>query len=48
MNNSEAWLIVQNIEKTHFVWFEDEWHHDGILHCHEKGQLLYVEAGFSI
>lgn len=39
-------LKVQSIKKPYFVWFEDKWMHDDVLHTHEKGQLIYVESGF--
>lgn len=46
MGNSEGRSIVDNLEKMHFVWFENEWRHDGMLHWHRKGQLIYVETGY--
>ncbi|ASK29971.1 AraC family transcriptional regulator [Chryseobacterium sp. T16E-39] len=40
-------LNVDELSKPYFVWFEDNWRHDDLLHLHEKkGQLVYVESGF--
>lgn len=40
-------LNVDDITKPYFVWFEDNWRHDDVLHLHQqKGQLVYVESGF--
>lgn len=38
--------MIDELEKPYFVWFEDDWKHDDILHSHQKGQLVYVESGF--
>ncbi|WP_312398646.1 AraC family transcriptional regulator [Chryseobacterium sp.] len=38
--------IIDELKKPYFVWFEDDWEHDDILHSHKKGQLVYVESGF--
>lgn len=43
---SEKILSVDGIFKPHFVWFEDNWVHDNVLHKHSKAQLIYVESGF--
>ncbi|MGO1244979.1 MAG: AraC family transcriptional regulator [Sphingobacterium sp.] len=43
---SEKTLSVDGISKSHFVWFEDNWVHDNVLHKHTKAQLIYVESGF--
>ncbi|MEE6128553.1 AraC family transcriptional regulator [Chryseobacterium arthrosphaerae] len=42
-NNS---IEVDELKKSYFVWFEENWMHDDILHKHKKGQLVYVESGF--
>jgi len=39
-------LSVDDIHKPNFVWFEDNWTHDNVMHRHEKAQLIYVESGF--
>lgn len=39
-------LSVDDIHKPNFVWFEDNWTHDNVMHKHEKAQLIYVESGF--
>jgi len=39
-------LKVESIEKPYFVWFENNWVHDDILHKHKKAQLIYVDSGF--
>jgi len=39
-------LEVDRIKKPYFVWFEENWQHDDVLHQHEKAQLVYVESGF--
>jgi AraC-like DNA-binding protein len=46
MNCSETILDVNQVTKPYFVWFEDNWVHDDVLHQHEKAQLVYVESGF--
>jgi len=38
--------IIDQLEKPYFVWFEEDWKHDDLLHSHQKGQLVYVESGF--
>ncbi|MCQ9633435.1 AraC family transcriptional regulator [Chryseobacterium sp. WG23] len=42
-NNS---IEVDELHKPYFVWFEEDWIHDDVLHQHQKGQLVYVESGF--
>jgi len=37
---------IENIKKSNFVWFEENWVHDDALHTHHKAQLIYVEQGF--
>ncbi|SFN33972.1 transcriptional regulator, AraC family [Chryseobacterium oleae] len=44
--NPHDTIAIDELEKPYFVWFEDNWTHDDILHSHEKGQLVYVESGF--
>lgn len=44
--NPHDTINLDELDKPYFVWFEDNWRHDDILHSHEKGQLLYVESGF--
>ncbi|MGG5207647.1 AraC family transcriptional regulator [Chryseobacterium sp. MIQD13] len=39
-------ISIDELNKPYFVWFEENWRHDDILHSHEKGQLVYVESGF--
>ena len=39
-------IQISSIVKPFFVWFEDNWVHDNVLHHHEKAQLVYVESGF--
>jgi len=39
-------IDIDSLNKPYFVWFEENWRHDDILHSHEKGQLVYVESGF--
>ncbi|PQA93178.1 AraC family transcriptional regulator [Chryseobacterium shigense] len=39
-------ITIEELDKPYFVWFEDNWRHDDILHTHKKGQLVYVESGF--
>ncbi len=39
-------LVVERIKKPYFVWFEEDWVHDNVLHKHQKAQLVYVESGF--
>lgn len=47
MNVSKKVLNMDEIIKPYFVWFEENWRHDDILHLHQKkGQLVYVESGF--
>ena len=43
---SKKILSVDRVFKPHFVWFEDNWVHDNVLHKHSKAQLIYVESGF--
>lgn len=38
--------FVENVDKSHFVWFEEDWVYEEVLHSHIKGQLIYVESGF--
>lgn len=42
-NNS---IEIDELHKPYFVWFEENWIHDDVLHQHDKGQLVYVESGF--
>ncbi|WP_080779212.1 AraC family transcriptional regulator [Chryseobacterium phocaeense] len=44
--NSHDTIAIDELDKPYFVWFEDNWRHDDILHAHERGQLVYVESGF--
>jgi AraC-like DNA-binding protein len=44
--NPHDTIDIDNLNKPYFVWFEENWRHDDILHTHEKGQLVYVESGF--
>jgi len=39
-------IRIDELEKPYFVWFEENWVHDNVLHHHQKGQLVYVESGF--
>ncbi|MET3036636.1 AraC family transcriptional regulator [Chryseobacterium sp. NRRL B-14859] len=39
-------IEIDELTKPYFVWFEENWIHDDILHQHHKGQLVYVESGF--
>ncbi|WP_412850638.1 helix-turn-helix domain-containing protein [Chryseobacterium sp. PMSZPI] len=39
-------INIDDLEKPYFVWFEENWIHDDVLHQHQKGQLVYVESGF--
>lgn len=45
MNPNDS-IEIDELEKPYFVWFEENWVHDDILHKHHKGQLVYVESGF--
>lgn len=45
MNTNNS-IEVDELKKPYFVWFEENWMHDDILHKHKKGQLVYVESGF--
>lgn len=45
MNTNDS-IIINELAKPYFVWFEENWIHDNVLHQHEKGQLVYVESGF--
>lgn len=44
--NPHDTIAVDELDQPYFVWFEENWRHDDILHSHEKGQLVYVESGF--
>lgn len=44
--NSHDTINIDQLDKPYFVWFEENWRHDDLLHSHEKGQLVYVESGF--
>lgn len=46
MNYRKHIEFVENVDKAHFVWFEENWVHEEIQHSHKKGQLIYVESGF--
>lgn len=46
MNLTNHTLTIERIQKSTFVWFEENWIHDNELHRHQKGQLIYVEQGF--
>ncbi|MFP7655545.1 AraC family transcriptional regulator [Chryseobacterium proteolyticum] len=47
MISTKPLLNVDDVSNPYFVWFEDNWRHDDVLHTHEKkGQLVYVESGF--
>lgn len=39
-------ISINDLKKPYFVWFEEDWTHDDVLHSHKKGQLVYVESGF--
>ncbi|WP_126650759.1 helix-turn-helix domain-containing protein [Chryseobacterium aureum] len=39
-------IVIDELKKPYFVWFEENWVHDDVLHDHQKGQLVYVESGF--
>lgn len=39
-------INIDALNKPYFVWFEENWIHDDVLHSHQKGQLVYVESGF--
>ncbi len=45
MNANDS-IAIDELKKPYFVWFEENWIHDNILHQHQKGQLVYVESGF--
>ncbi|MFP3831402.1 helix-turn-helix domain-containing protein [Chryseobacterium sp. SIMBA_028] len=45
MNANDS-IKVDELNKPYFVWFEENWIHDDVLHQHKKGQLVYVESGF--
>ncbi|MDQ0064703.1 helix-turn-helix domain-containing protein [Chryseobacterium lathyri] len=44
--NPHDTIDIDQLKKPYFVWFEEDWRHDDILHSHQKGQLVYVESGF--
>lgn len=44
--NPHDTIAIDELKKSYFVWFEENWKHDDILHHHQKGQLVYVESGF--
>ncbi|PIF45890.1 AraC-like DNA-binding protein [Chryseobacterium sp. 52] len=44
--DSHSSIDIEKLDKPYFVWFEEDWRHDDILHSHKKGQLVYVESGF--
>ncbi len=44
--NTGSSIEVDELNKPYFVWFEENWIHDDVLHQHQKGQLVYVESGF--
>ncbi|MDR2271757.1 MAG: AraC family transcriptional regulator [Sphingobacterium sp.] len=46
MGCSNHIVTIEGIEKSNFVWFEENWIHDDALHTHRKAQLIYVEQGF--
>ncbi|WP_286769747.1 AraC family ligand binding domain-containing protein [Sphingobacterium sp. 40-24] len=46
MDQTNHTLIIEGIQKSTYVWFEENWIHDDELHSHRKGQLIYVEQGF--
>ncbi|PWN67135.1 helix-turn-helix domain-containing protein [Chryseobacterium oncorhynchi] len=45
MNANDS-IKIDELNKPYFVWFEENWIHDDVLHQHKKGQLVYVESGF--
>ncbi|PRB02183.1 AraC family transcriptional regulator [Chryseobacterium sp. MYb7] len=45
MNINDS-IEIDELKKPYFVWFEENWVHDDVLHNHQKGQLVYVESGF--
>lgn len=45
MNANDS-IKIDELTKPYFVWFEENWIHDNVLHQHDKGQLVYVESGF--
>lgn len=45
MNANDS-IKIDELDKPYFVWFEENWIHDNVLHQHQKGQLVYVESGF--
>lgn len=45
MNANDS-IKIDELKKPYFVWFEENWVHDNVLHHHQKGQLVYVESGF--
>ncbi|MDN3693170.1 AraC family transcriptional regulator [Chryseobacterium tructae] len=45
MNDNDS-IKIDELHKPYFVWFEENWIHDDVLHKHQKGQLVYVESGF--
>ncbi|MGR3857631.1 AraC family transcriptional regulator [Chryseobacterium indologenes] len=45
MNANDS-IKIDDLKKPYFVWFEENWIHDNVLHHHQKGQLVYVESGF--
>ncbi|RXM38995.1 AraC family transcriptional regulator [Chryseobacterium sp. CH21] len=45
MNANDS-IKIDELKKPYFVWFEENWVHDDVLHHHQKGQLVYVESGF--
>jgi len=46
MSCTDKYIVIDEIQKPYFVWYEDNWVHDNIVHRHEKGQLVYVDSGF--
>ena len=38
--------IIDAIEKEFYVWYEDNWTQDNVLHKHKKAQLVYVQSGY--
>lgn len=44
--NTQNNIEIDELDKSYFVWFENNWTHDDVLHYHERGQLVYVESGF--
>ncbi|WP_336687563.1 AraC family transcriptional regulator [Chryseobacterium bernardetii] len=45
MNANDS-IKIDELKKPYFVWFEENWVHDNVLHQHKKGQLVFVESGF--